>query len=412
MNTVNTTTQMFPARHAVLAQFETSALAPFVRSRSVGMLEVMGKPIVHNWLDALKNGGVEDVTIFAGSFAEQLRLYIGRGDRWGFKRVEFVSTSDVSSWNDVLARLDDATAKRSVFASLNAFPVAPLNRLARSDAFWLGDATKKQHGRTFAFRIDTPRDLWQVNMTLVSRLGVDAVEPGSYIDPAARIEKGVCVETRVLIEQQTKLEHCVVGKDVKVASGCAISESLIFSNTALGSHLAVHRMIVDGPLIYQVDSDCIVHVDDAAISTHVRKAGHEITLAERLLAGSLLLLTSPLYLFSRKQPVVLKVFDQEAFDGQTLSRDINLKCIDSASTFARRIPWLTEVIKGNLPLFGVREVGSSVSECPGVISLADFGEQSDMEKLIANEYQRHTYQLKENLALAGSWLRKVIMRSQ
>jgi hypothetical protein len=77
------------------------------------------------------------------------------------------------------------------------------------------------------------------------------------------------------------------------------------------------------------------------------------------------------------------------------------------------VPWLSAVIIGRVPLFGVREQADSdsvLNEIPGVISAADFCDQNDIDIAISNAYQIHQQSITENLRLAGRWLPKVFMR--
>ncbi len=404
--------RLFPTTSAVLVQFENrEVMAPFVKNRAAAMLEVLGKPVIHHWLDTLANAGVTELTLFAGAFAQQIRQYVGRGERWGFEKIEFISTADPRSWDEIRAKLDEDTIRESVFVSLNAFPTEPVNRLARSSDFWFGDNTARCYGKTPAFAICEPRDLWLINMQMVARLKQREIEPGSFIDPAVRMEKNLSIGPRVLLEGQNKLENSVIGKDVRVAKCCEISHSVIFGNTRLGSHLAVDRMIIDGSLIYQVDSDCVLQVDDPMIATRLRKISQKVSTIERVLAGILLLLTCPLLVLYPKSKQRLSIFDRDGFNGTSASRTLELTRLDSASRFTQRIPWLAAVLKGKLPLFGSRELEDSVAEAPGVISLADFGEQRELDILIANNYQAHTGNLKTNLVLAGKWLPRAVLRS-
>lgn len=288
------TTPVFPARKAVLAQFEaTGELAPFTERRASALLEVMARPLIHHWLDALSIAGVKELVIATSRFSEQLLDFIGGGERWGFEQVEFINTDPLNNWQDLLNRLDTDTTANAVFASLNSFPVEPLNRLASSDEFWFGSALakRKDFSKRKAFPIQTPRDLWQINMDQVTSLRETQIEPGTYVDAAIRLEHTSQIATRVVMDRQSKLKYAVVGKDSCIADGCELSETVVFSNTRLGSHLFADRLLIDGPLIYSVDSGCLLQLDDPAIATRLKQENQKNSLVEKMLAGVLLFLT-------------------------------------------------------------------------------------------------------------------------
>ena len=136
-----TTQNNFSAGTAVLAQFEPGeALEPLTVSRAVGMLEVLGRPVLHHWLDALCEVGVNRVIVLAGSHPEQLRRLLDHGNRWGFDSVEFISTDALETWDEVTTRLDPATVNDAVFCSLNSFPMVPLASCSCRDSFSLVSA--------------------------------------------------------------------------------------------------------------------------------------------------------------------------------------------------------------------------------------------------------------------------------
>ena len=408
MNTI----PVFPARQAVLAQFEADIeLAPFVRQRAPAMLEVLGRPVIHHWLDALCHAGVREVTIFASEFPQQIRQFVGRGERWGFERIEFVSTASLRNWQQVTDRMDQDSQAQSVFASLNSFPTEPLNRQAVSDDFWFGASDAKCYGRAPVFAIRNPADLWHLNMQMLDRQSSQHVEPGTFVDPAVRMEGRARVETRVVLDRQSRLTDSIIGKDTRVANGCELRNTVVFSNTALGSHLYAENMLIDGTVAWRLDTGCVLQIDDPAILGRLHQPNRKISLSEKLLASLLLFLTWPLVLLHRRHQEAIRITDGDAAHGGAADRELKVTSLVSRSRFTRRIPWLAAVIRGDLPLFGPRELGHTTDEQPGVISLADFGGQEDLDILVANRYQAHTGTIGTNLALAGKWLPRALMRS-
>jgi hypothetical protein len=406
---MSTPIKFFPSTHAVLAQFKTANdLVPVSKGRAPALLEVMGRPVVHHWLDRLAVAGVKHVKIVCAEFPEQIRGFVNRGERWGFETVEYVSTRPFDTWQFVQAKVPEAVHSDTVYCSLNAFPVEPLHLLANSEDFW----TEREGGgrnNLVAFPINSLNSLWLINMETLQKRSVKHLEPGSILDESTRLEGAIQVDQRVVVREQCCLVDSIVGKDVDIGESTEIRQSLILGNTLLGSHLNLQRVIVDGPFVYDVDTKRQLHLSDAALFSRLIEKNSTVSLFERTLASLLLLVTLPIWIISKTSKNVVEFNDGVDLQGKAVRKQVNVSNIDSGNQFARRIPWLFQVIKGQLPLFGSRETAACLTSRPGVISATDFTNQTDSDIALANVCQQQQ-NLTENLALAGLWLPKVFQR--
>lgn len=406
-------TKLFEAEQAVLAQFDHSEdLNPVTRDRPVALLEVMGKPIIHHWLERLSTAGVKHITIVSSRFPEQLRQYVKRGERWGFETVSYVSTSSVETWSDILKKVPARGSRPCVYVSLNAFPQEPLVRLSSSEDYWVSWKRRKNNALV-AFPIRSLNSLWLINMQMLIKSSSKDLSPNASIHPRARMQDHYTISDKVVIGSQVTISDSVICKDVDVGEGTEITQSLVLSNTLLGSHLFLKQVIVDGSFVYDVATKETLSINDPELFSRLTPSERKVPFYERLLASFLLVLTATLWLGSSTKKKNIEVVHDNSFDGQGTYEKLTLTSLETSNHFARRVPWLSAVVVGRVPLFGVREQSDSdsvLNEIPGVISAADFCDQNDIDIAISNAYQIHQQSITENLRLAGRWLPKVFMR--
>ena len=211
------------------------------------------------------------------------------------------------------------------------------------------------------------------------------------------------------------ISDSVVCKDVDVGEGTEITQSVILNNTLIGSHLYLKQVIVDGSFVYDLKTKATLNINDPALFSRLKSSERKIAFYERFLASILLVCTAGLWLGSRTNKKDINVVHDNGFDGQGTYEKLTLTWLETSNPFAKRVPWLTAVIVGRVPLFGVREQvdassDSVLNEIPGVISAADFCDQNDIDIAISNAYQTHQQSITENLRLAGRWLPKVFTR--
>lgn len=414
-------TKLFEAEQAVLAQFDHSEdLNPVTRDRPIALLEVMGKPIIHHWLERLSTAGVKHITIVCSRFPEQIRQYVKRGERWGFETVNYVSTSNVEAWPLVLKKVVTHDTEPCAYVSLNAFPQEPLLRLSNSEDYWVS-WQRTQHNTQVAFPIRSLNSLWLINMQMLKKSASKSLAPNASIHNRSRLQQNFSISDKVAISPQVTISDSVICKDVDVGEGTEIKQSLVLSNTLLGSHLYLKQVIVDGSFVYDVKTKETLNINDPTLFSRLKSSERTVPFYERLLASVLLICTAGLWLKSKTQKKNIKIVHDNSYNGEGTYEKITLTSLKTSNPFANRVPWLGAVIAGRLPLFGVREQSDLdldselhtelvINEMPGVISAADFCDQNDIDIAISNAYQIHQQSITENLKLAGRWLPKVLLR--
>ncbi|MEK6851713.1 MAG: sugar phosphate nucleotidyltransferase [Candidatus Thermoplasmatota archaeon] len=77
----------------VLAAGEGTRMRPLTANIPKPLLPVAGKPFLRHVVEALRDGGVADVTILIGWQAKRVREYFGRGDAVGV-RIEYAEQAE------------------------------------------------------------------------------------------------------------------------------------------------------------------------------------------------------------------------------------------------------------------------------------------------------------------------------
>lgn len=413
---MNKVIRLYPATHAVLAQFDfRSDLQHVIADRPPAMLGVAGLPLIHHWMDALKVAGVEHVYIISSQFPEQLRDYVGNGERWGFTGVEHISTGKLSSWPQVQRLTSGISHHSCVYAALNTYPTQPLNRQASNEYFWV-NWHEKSDKRETVFPVRSLNSLWLANMKAIKKRIKNSYIPHATIDRRTRLEGSNYFADGVVVRSQVSISDSVIGRNVDLGEYTEIHQSVILDNTLIGSHLRLKRVIVDGAFVYDIDSKRKLNCDDPNLFTRLTRPTYGVSFTERIIAISLLLITGPIWLFSKSSPNRIKIATGENYDGSLIFKEVFVQDLQSENGFAMRIPWLWAVVKGQLPLFGIREsaeeelITTQYETQPGVISLADFSNQDSETRAIANAYQVHRQTMKQNMLLLTKWLPKVFYK--
>lgn len=399
-------TSLFPPTHAVLVQFDlTSDLSQITAHKAPALLEVLGKPVLHHWLDRLATAGIRHLQVVASSHPQQLRNYLKQGERWGFESVEYVTTRRITGWQQIDRFASGFTRDYdSAFVSLNSYPPAPLAQTASDENFWTSQPAQRPHT---VLPIHSLEDLWLVNMNALRNLPGQAVGRGSYVDPAARLENTVSLGQRIVLASQVTVQNSIIGNDVDIAPGTEVRDTLILGKTLIGSHLKLRRMIVDGSFVYDVQSRRTLEIDDPNLFTRLDKANQKIPLWHRALAVLLALVTLPVWLLKPQQKRLLRIEKGRDFTGSLITQDLSVSMLDLSNAHSSRLLWLFQVIRGRLPLFGVRECtdneADSLAHTPGVISLADFAGPRD----IANTFQLYQHTAADDMKLLMKWLPEI-----
>ncbi|MFT6516753.1 MAG: hypothetical protein ACJATP_000409 [Candidatus Azotimanducaceae bacterium] len=401
-------------KRAILVEFESSDdLQPLLQNRSMAMLPIHGRSLAEHWGDRLHDAGIEELLIVSSRFPEQLRQVFRDGERWGFNSVEYLSTPCLQDWQQALTLTQGFGHDDCAFILLNAMP--PVLEMGNGDnrATAAGSLLTARPMST-AGALTTIDGYWAANMLRLDEAAEQQIEPNCHISGEARLLGSVSVGNRVVIDRAVTLERSVIAGLVDVGADTVVRNTVILSNSQIGSQLDICDMVIDGHFVYHVPTQTALYLDDEALFSQIHRSTLSVPVSQRLIAALLVLLTLPLMLglglTHRRQQQTLGQGRGCHESGLDESRVVTGFVSDHPIHV--RLPWLFAVLRGAQPLFGAREEISSgvVESLPmaclaGVISLADFGQDDPIARQIANLYQINVQTSRENVVLISRWLR-------
>ncbi|TNG00656.1 MAG: hypothetical protein EP297_03430 [Gammaproteobacteria bacterium] len=449
-------------------------MQPLLEHHSMAMLPIGGKPLVQFWCEHLNQIGVKKLHLAMRRFPEQVRDFVGKGERWGLEisisSIPEHTDSDetyrlVSSYlneNTLVSALDQLPEKDLqdwVTAISGMTPVprpaedtkAAISKLAVIGPDGMRQLLNGQETAVIATDTDAvrtikkPKDLWQANMDLLAGRITDPLpsgfegEEGLFLDVGVQIKPAFQFEPRCSMGRHTLIEtknqlgpDVVIGSHCIVDKACRIRESVIFDHTYVGSHSDLNRVIVNGRLVYQVDHDLATWIDDPAIVGSTQVKTRSVGIGSRMLALSLLCLSFPVIALIA---IVQMLGGKTAFTKDTIYIPIGRDLMGSVTyhalqvyslvvdqPFWRKMPWMLNVIKGDLELVGITPSHEAApvipdwarelaSVRPGVITLYDLAEENEFsneDKYVTDSYYLVTRTLQSNLALLARWIVRLL----
>jgi NDP-sugar pyrophosphorylase family protein len=417
-------------------------MQPLLENRSMAMMPVGGKPLVQFWCEHLNQIGVKKLHLAMRRFPEQIRDFVGKGERWGLDITissipEDASEDDsyrlISPYiqaNTLVSRLDQIPEEglQQWLTAVSKTPYAPraagdaqaaISKLAVMNAdsmsqLLAGNETPIITAEAGVLRkINNPKDLWQANMDLLAGKIADplpsgyegekglSVEVGVQIKPGFEFQPDCSLGRHTLIETKNKIgPNVIIGSHCIVDKSCRIRESVIFDHTYVGSHSDLNRVIVDGRLVYQVDHDLATWIDDPSIVGSTQLKAGAVSFGSRILAILLLALGLPVIALlavvrtlSGKAALAkdnLYIPTGRDLMGAVTYRPLQVYSLDVTQPFWQKMPWMLSVIKGDMELVGTtpaRDANPEVPDWarelagirPGVITLYDLAEEKDAE---------------------------------
>jgi NDP-sugar pyrophosphorylase family protein len=462
-------------QQALLIDSDGSELMqPLLEHYSMAMLPIGGKPLVQFWCEHLNQIGVKKLHIATRRFPEQIRDYVGKGERWGLE-ISISSIPEHADSDETYRLVSSYLNESTLVSTLDQLPERDLqdwvtaisgmtpmprpaedakvamSKLAVIDSDGMRQLLSGQETSVIAMDTDAvrtiqnPKDLWQANMDLLAGkvtdplpsgfMGEDglSLNVGVQIKPGFQFTPGCSMGRHTLIETKNQLgPDVVIGSHCIVDKACRIRESVIFDHTYIGSHSDLNRVIVNGRLVYQVDHDLATWIDDPAIVGSTQVKTRSVGIGSRMLAFLLLCLSLPVMALVA---IVRMLGGKTAFKKDTIyiptGRDLmgmvtyhalQVHSLAVDQPFWRKMPWMLNVIKGDLELVGTtpsyeanpvvpdwaREL---VSVRPGVITLYDLAEEkesTDEDKYVTNSYYLVTRTLQSNLTLLARWIVRLL----
>jgi mannose-1-phosphate guanylyltransferase/phosphomannomutase len=461
----------------IIEQMSSEAMSPLLEQRSMAMLPVAGKPLIQFWCEHLNLAGIQKLQIFIQRYPEQVREFVGEGERWGLDIdvITLPETTDaMAAYRFIMPYIQNDT----LVSSLDSFPLKLLTEWIQNQKVLalhekpevmdmlsnlaIIDPVAMQQlvsGKPVAMttseqppvtKINTPRDLWQLNMDIANKVITDPLPQGFEVENGLYIEAGVQIKPGFEFKSACRLgHHSLIGSDVNLGKSVVVganaiidesstvNESVIFDNTYVGSHSELNRVIVDGSMVYKVDSDHATWIDDATIVSSTRRNSSKVGIGQRLAAITLFSVflwpVLALYLWRHltNKPAII----QETLylpDGRALNGDINIKKLEVISlnvehAIWRKILWLLHVFTGDLALVGTSALTSAKSkipewanehvwEKPGVINLGDVngdsyeaGMDDADSNFVSDAYYLATRSFITNVKIIVRWLAKLFI---
>jgi acetyltransferase-like isoleucine patch superfamily enzyme len=443
-------------------------MVPLLENRATGLLTIKGKPVIHYWCEHLSQLGVREVKIYVRYFPEQVRQYVGNGERWGIN-ISVFSIPETIEAAKLLKFVQPAIDKLTLVACSSCLPVSGLTDWIEDKAFLAhdvsannlpdifsslalltdGDAQHLSSSVSAEVRLvapdhvkilKTPLDLWETNMDairgdihdpvpfghdgekgLFTEIGV-SIKPGFKFSPVCSVGRHSIIGKNVFLGPDV-----VVGKNCIIEESCRIRRSVVMDDTFIGSHADLNNVIIDGNLIYQADVDLVTWIDDPAIigSTAVKASG--VKLHESLFALMLLILSIPFVLIhtllswatGKRAFVREDIFMPDGRDlvGRIRYDRMSVLSLNLSHRFWRKIPWLLQVMSGKMHIVGISPVKNKEAEFPlwakgligirpGMMNVSDVEGVMSLEEgiYVTDNYYMATRSFRNNLSLFARWI--------
>lgn len=188
----------------------------------------------------------------------------------------------------------------------------------------------------------------------------------------SRMDSGIAVNGNAILGDNVRLEQdvridgpVVISNDVFVDRGATLSNCVILDGTYVGSEVNLQNCILDKNHIHRLDMDVDLAITDDFLAADLSLAGNDWL--DRVLAMVLLLVSAPLWLYAavlasmltpRRFFQTVQINSNLAFVAdrqQALSSNIaRVAAVEwnLSAPLLRRLPWLFNVIKGEIRLLG------------------------------------------------------------
>lgn len=461
-----------PIRRAYIVETPAGlSMAPLLEQRSFAMLPVAGKPLIQYWCEHMSLLGVTELKVFVRHYPEQVRAFVSEGERWGLN-IEVITLPESNEVKDTYRFILAGIKEKSLIVSLDRFPVTDLAAWLKSETviqtvendvalksvadLAIVDESMIQdivNGKSVSMpcrselatcHIESPRDLWQVNMNVLNGDIPDPLPLGYEVESGLHLETGVQIKPGFEYKSACRLgRHSLINPNVSLGSAVvigaysiidsnsSINESVIFDHTYIGSHSELNRVIADGQMVYHVDLEQAAWIDDQSILGSTRTKSRKVSYSQRLAALLLLaILLPPVVIFYLGRHLVKKpaIVENRLYlpSGRNLNGAVNYSELTVLSLDVEhhdwcKVTWLIHVVTGDLALVGISAQHNEkvsypawavdhISEMPGLINLEDFNdsrEGNSESPFISDAYYLATRGVKTNLKMIFKWMTRL-----
>jgi NDP-sugar pyrophosphorylase family protein len=414
--------------HAVLTLFRDSKnFHPITRRRPVGMLPFLNRPILEWHIMNCVRSGIRSIHIIAVENPLIVGEFVGPDTRWGAS-IELIVYKDPCDLKELLTRIAGMVLDEVLVIPVETVIDLPYKEFENFHNNAEGKITRvlvdgcvelNSGGETWScsrklelepvdtgvyitdpggvnsmdvvdyiwggnfLPIETPEGLWTANMAGLGGCFPDFLGPDyqasltnkiivghhTYIDSTAILRAPCLIGDYCRVNPGARiLRFSVIGDGVIVDQGAAIESSLICGDTYVGTDTDVHKCIVVGNVMINLDVGSWTSVEDAFLLSGVKKKivySFSEKFVDRFLALILLILMAPIWVakgvsrLARHKPffavrrMMLRdlYFDPASKDA---ARAGNFHWFDDSGPLLQRIPGLIDVISGKLRLVGVR----------------------------------------------------------
>jgi hypothetical protein len=287
---------------------------------------VCGKPLLTYWLDEAVRLQVESVEIVALDRPHLIRAWLDHRDMWSRSIV----------------------VKSQVYA--DGVPGHLMDTLPGCAV----TATPRDGAALLLHWLDLQKQALALRDQGLIHLDAE-VQPGVWIGPGAQVPSSAQLTAPCWIGSYVRIgENCRLGPEAYIGhssfldTDVEVREAAVCSDTYVGSHTSLCRMVVQGGLLLDVAKGVAVEVAESFVLSDLRPTQRRSRWGVRALA----------FLASPVLSLVARLLARGQSPRQTEVRlGRNLSCLlttyPSGPLLVRRAPWLREVAAGRLSLIGI-----------------------------------------------------------
>lgn len=376
-------------------------LEPLVSYRPSPLLQIADKPLIFHIIEAILKQGVKEIECILHHYPEQIEQRLGNGERWGINiRYHLVKEHDhpfpmvrtiTKQWDesplliaqgdllplDITLQQDKTTLfhYQGKWTGWGIIPKTELNQTTGETRVEdLPRLIEDYHTKEVSSIVSAQSlsDLNEANRQQISKEEPDLlfpttshqVEPGIWISRGVVIEPGAMILPPVFIGDHSHIRsgatigpQSVVERHSLIDNKSRIENSLICRNSYVGENLEIQDCIVDRNSLINLEHGTSLNIQEQFIlsDTSLPSFGkHLFSWLERGLALAFVILLSPIFLllWATSEKKEIEVLSLPASDVSYEWKTFTLAFFTKRHFF-QRLPFLWEIVKGNLHFIGV-----------------------------------------------------------
>lgn len=271
-------------------------MAALTATRPFGLLPVANRPVLHHLISRLAALGVREVVVLTASFYEDVRNYLGGGEKWGISvrchrqrhaapgklapelyKQDYTLFMGMDCWPGSLALrafLEGSSGRsRQLLGDDGPLPCY----CGDPEVFASQVADWPMVFCSTAYRLDNPANYLRANLDAMAELPASChleqspdgelfLGPNCRISESARFEAGGLVGGHCKIGKSVRIgADVVIGKRVYLDRHCSLERCVILDDTYVGAELRLRNRIVDGNRVINCRTGEVSMIDDPAV---------------------------------------------------------------------------------------------------------------------------------------------------